>query len=106
MELKSMGLVIDTNFFIDMENKRLSIEKLDGFSSYGEAFIASISAAELLAGVHLASDIAIKLRRSAFVENIIQTIPILDFDEVVARTYSEIYAYFLLPRNKIEFKCS
>lgn len=95
-----MGLVIDTNFFIDIENKRLSIEKIESFSSYGEAFIASITAAELLTGVHLADDIATKLRRSAFVENIIQTIPILDFDEAVARTYSEIYAYFLKPRNK------
>lgn len=95
-----MGLVIDTNFFIDIENKRLSIEKLESFYSYGEAFIASITTAELLIGVHLAGDIAIKLRRSAFVENIIQTIPILDFDETVARTYSEIYAYFLKPRNK------
>jgi predicted nucleic acid-binding protein len=95
-----MGLVIDTNFFIDVENKRLPIEKLESFAPYEEAFIASITAAELLTDVHMAPDIAIKLKRSAFVENIIQTIPILDFDEAVARTYSELYAYFLKPRGK------
>lgn len=95
-----MGLVIDTNFFINLENKRLGFEKIDDFEAYGDAYIASITASELLAGIHLAPDISIKLRRSAFVENILETVPILNFDEKVARTYAEIYAYFLKPRNK------
>jgi tRNA(fMet)-specific endonuclease VapC len=95
-----MGLVIDTNFFIDIENKRLGIEKLNDFSSYGESYIASVTASELLTGIHLANDISIKVRRSAFVERILETIPILNFDEKVARTYAEIYAYFLKPRSK------
>jgi predicted nucleic acid-binding protein len=96
-----MGIVIDTNFFINVENRRLEIEKLNDFSSYGEAFIASITVSELLAGIHLATDISIKLRRSAFVERILETIPILNFDEKIARTYAEIYAYFLKPRSKL-----
>ena len=95
-----MGLVIDTNFFIDIENKRLAIEKLNDYASQGEAYIASVTASELLTSIHLAKDISIKLRRSAFVENILETIPILSFDEKVARTYAEIYAYFIKPRSK------
>ncbi|KTD35960.1 tRNA(fMet)-specific endonuclease VapC [Legionella nautarum] len=95
-----MGLVIDTNFFIDIENKRLEIEKLNDFSSYGDAYIASVTASELLAGIHLSKNISIKLTRTAFVENILEQIPILNFDERVARTYAEIYAYFLKPRSK------
>jgi predicted nucleic acid-binding protein len=95
-----MGLVIDTNFFIDIEKNQLQIEKLDNFSSYGEAYIASVTASELLIGIHLANDISIKLRRSAFVESILETIPLLNFDEKVARTYAEIYAYFLKLRSK------
>ena len=95
-----MGLVIDTNFFIDIENKKLTLEKLDDFSSYEEAYIASVTASELLAGVHLAKDMSIQLRRSAFVESILETIPILNFDEKVARTYAEIYAFFLKPKSK------
>jgi tRNA(fMet)-specific endonuclease VapC len=95
-----MGLVIDSNFFIDIENKRLTIEKLSDFYSYGEAYIAAITASELLTGVHLSQDTAIKLKRSAFVESIIANFPILNFDAKVARTYAEIYAYFLKPRNK------
>ena len=48
----------------------------------------------------MTNDISNKLRRSAFVESILETIPTLNFDEKVARTYAEIYAYFLKPRNK------
>ena len=48
----------------------------------------------------LTHDISIKLRRSAFVESILETIPILSFDEKVARTYAEIYAHFIKPRSK------
>ena len=95
-----MGLVIDTNFFINIENKRLPIDKLNDFAIHGDAYIASITASELLAGIHLAPDISTKLKRSAFVENILETIPILNFDEKVARTYAEIYAYFIKPRSK------
>ena len=94
-----MGLVIDTNFFIDVENKRRLIN-LDKFSDYGGAYISAITVSELLAGVHLASTMEQKIKRSAFVEGIISKIPVLDFNEEVARSYAEIYAYFLKPRNK------
>lgn len=48
----------------------------------------------------MAHDMAIKLKRAAFVERILEMIPSLNFDEKVARTYAEIYAYFLKLRNK------
>lgn len=50
-----MGLVIDTHFFIDIENQRIKIEKLDELSIYGEAYIASITASELLTGIQYGS---------------------------------------------------
>lgn len=96
-----MGLVIDTNFFIDIENNRLPIEKLEQFSSFEGAYIAAISASELLAGIHLAGNLALKLKRSAFVESILQMIPLLDFDERVARTYAELYAHFDLEIKQV-----
>lgn len=95
-----MGLVIDTNFFINVENKRLELNKLEEFYEYGDAYIAAVTASELLVGVHLASSIENRIRRSAFVEGILAKIPILEFDEEVARSYAEIYAHFLKPRNK------
>lgn len=48
----------------------------------------------------MADNISVKLKRSAFVERILETIPLLNFDEKVARVYAEIYAYCLKPRAK------
>ncbi|NDB86852.1 MAG: type II toxin-antitoxin system VapC family toxin, partial [Alphaproteobacteria bacterium] len=45
-------------------------------------------------------EVSIRLKRAAFVENILESIPILGFDEKVARTYAEIYSYVIKKRNK------
>ena len=95
-----MGLVVDTNLLIDAENGRLELEILDSFSGYGDAYIAAITVSELLTGVHLAETTEIRIRRSAFVEGIIANIPVLEFNEEVARCYGELYAHFLRPRAK------
>jgi hypothetical protein len=57
---------------------------------------------ELLLGVHLAKTPAVRIRRSAYVEGIISVMPILDFNQEVARTYAELYAHFIRPRSKKE----
>ena len=94
-----MGLVIDTNVLIDAENGRVNLNDLD-FSDYGDAFIAAITVSELLTGVHLAKTPDSRIQRSAFVEGIIANIPVLAFNEEVARCYGELYAHFLKPRAK------
>ena len=95
-----MGLVIDTNVFIDVENGRVDLNSLDSFSDYGDAYIAAITVSELLTGVHLAKSANIRIQRSAFVEGIIAKIPVLEFNEEVARCYGDLYAHFLRPRAK------
>ena len=94
-----MGLVIDSNVFIDAENGRVNLNDLD-FSDYGDAFIAAITVSELLTGVHLAKTADSRIQRSAFAEGIIANIPVLAFNEEVARCYGELYAHFLKPRAK------
>lgn len=95
-----MGLVIDTNVFINAENGRLDLTSLDTFSDNGDAYIAAITVSELLTGVHLARTADIRIRRSAFAEGIIAKLPVLEFNEEVARCYGELYAHFLRPRAK------
>jgi len=95
-----VGLVIDTNVFIDVENGRMDLNSLDSFSDYGDAYIAAITVSELLTGVHLAKSANIRIQRSAFVEGIIAKIPVLEFNEEVARCYGDLYAHFLRPRAK------
>lgn len=97
-----MGLVIDTNVFIDAENARFDLASLALFTDYGDAFIAAVTVSELLTGVHLAKTADIRIKRSAFVEGIIGKVPVLDFNEDVARAYAEVYSHFIKPRSKKE----
>ncbi len=100
-----MGIVIDTNVFIDAENGRLDLNSLDILSSNGDAYIAAITVSELLTGVHPARTTGIRIQRSAFVEGIIARIPVLEFNVEVARCYGELYAHFLKPRAKSQRQC-
>lgn len=89
-----MGVVVDTNVFIDAENGRLKLDELQTFREE-PVYLAAVTVSELLTGVHLASDADIRVQRLSFVENILQSVPMLDFDKEVARTYAELYAYAL-----------
>jgi len=97
-----MGLIIDTNVFIDAEHHRLVLKELTVLSEYGEAYIAAITVSELLAGVHLAKTLEARIQRSAFVEGVLSAIPCLPFEEAVARTYAELYAHFLKSSPRIQ----
>ncbi|MCF6263294.1 MAG: type II toxin-antitoxin system VapC family toxin [Xanthomonadales bacterium] len=96
-----MGLVVDTNVFINIENGRIELEALNRFSAYGDTFIAAITGAELYLGVHLASNDVNRVRREAFVESILGGVPSLPFNADIARVYSRIYSIFLKPRSKL-----
>ena len=97
-----MGLIIDTNVFIDAEQHRLVLKELTVLSKYGEAYIAVITVSELLAGVHLAKTVDARIQRSAFVEGVLSAIPCLPFEETVARTYAELYAHILQSNPRIQ----
>ncbi len=89
-----MGLIVDTNVFIDAENDRLDLSTLSTLQNQS-VYMAAITVSELLAGVALAKTADEKISRHAFVENIINSLPVLGFDTEVARTYAELYAYAL-----------
>ena len=89
-----MGVVVDSNVFIDAENGQLKLDELKTFQEE-PVYLAAVTASELLTGVHLALDADTRVRRLSFVENILDSVPILDFDKEVARTYAELYAHAL-----------
>lgn len=97
-----MGIVIDTNVFIDAENGRADLSQIASLKHYKYAYIAAVTVSELLAGVHLAEDPGVKIVRSAFVEGILAKIPVLQFDEEVARIYAGIYSYFIKAKGRKE----
>jgi len=55
--------------------------------------IAAITAAELLHGCHRASDPGVRARRFAFVEALLDLIPVLPFGLAEARRHAELWAH-------------
>jgi len=95
-----LGLIVDTNVFIDAENGRFDLNVLSQYGHYGETYIAAITVSELLTGIHMAKTAAVRVRRSAFVEGVLNGVPALDFTPEIARTYAELYAHFLKKRTR------
>lgn len=85
-----MGLMLDTCVLIHAEKNSTSLN-FDQWESYDEVFISVVTVSELLMGVQRANTDARRLKRSAFVEAIIEEIPIIDFTPSTARIHAEIY---------------
>jgi predicted nucleic acid-binding protein len=87
-----MGILIDTNVLIDYERGRLDLtSKIEG-REQEECFISVITASELLHGVWRAKEPHIRSRRSAFVEAILERLPILPTDLSTARIHAQLWA--------------
>lgn len=86
-----MGLMLDTCVFIRAE-KTGSQFNFDNIPADDAVCMSVITVSELLMGVARAESPARKMKRSAFVEAIINTIPIIDFTPKIARIHAEIYA--------------
>lgn len=70
--------IIDTNVFIDAEQGRVHLDKISVLKKYKEAYICAITIAQLLTGVHMAKTADERIKRFAFVQQIIAKIPGLE----------------------------
>ncbi len=86
-----MGLILDTNVFIQAERSQKPID-FSQWQDYDEAFISVITVSELLVGVHRANDENRRLKRATFVESVIANIPALPFDTESARIHAQVFA--------------
>lgn len=84
-----MAVLIDTSVLVNVERRRLSLERAVGER---ERAISVITASELLHGVHRATDDRLRARRQAFVEYLISSIEPLPITITVARAHAEIWA--------------
>ncbi len=90
-----MAHLIDTSVLIALERRRLPLGALAGAVPDGldmPLALAGVTASELLVGVHRADTPERRLRRGAFVEALLETIPVLAFDLRVARTHARLWA--------------
>lgn len=85
-----MARLIDTSVWIALERRGESLSALDEVTN-GEPFaLASITASELLVGVHRAATQEQRERRLDFVESVLDHVPILPFDLVAARAHAQV----------------
>jgi tRNA(fMet)-specific endonuclease VapC len=87
-----VGLVLDTWVLVAAERRAVRFDAL--LESLGEesVAIAAITASELLHGCHRASDPGVRARRAAFVDALLDAIPVLPFGLPEARRHAELWA--------------
>ncbi len=85
-----MGLILDTCIFIHAEKHGINFDK---WQKYGGAYMSSITMSEILVGVHRADTAERRIKRSTFMEAMINSIAVLPFDEECARIHAQIRAY-------------
>ncbi len=87
-----MGVLIDTSVLVDVE--RAGAVAADAVVELGgePAYLAAITASELLHGVHRADSALRRGRRQRFVDAILELVPVLPFDLEAARVHSRIWA--------------
>ena len=97
-----MGTLLDTTVFVELERATRELPGTLAMRTVGdrlqetigideEVGIATITASELLHGVHRASE-QHRARREAFVETTLNAFPTLPFDLVAARVHARIWA--------------
>ena len=80
-------LLLDTTFLIDAEREGSDLD--DAIADDDDVAIAAVTVAELLVGVRLASG-KHKKTRQVYVEEIIDSIPVIAYDKNVAVEHSEL----------------
>lgn len=87
-----MGVVLDTSVLVAAERGAVRFEAL--LESLGEepVAVAAITASELLHGCHRAKDAGVRARRAAFVDALLDAVPVLPFGLPEARRHAELWA--------------
>jgi len=87
-----LAFLVDTSVFIGIERRGLQPEDLDRIAPPQEASLASITASELIVGVYRTTPENRRNRRAAFVERVLDVIPVLPLDLQVARAHARMTA--------------
>ena len=87
-----MAVLIDSNILIKAERGDIDLDKHIEGRETEDFFISVITASELLHGVWRAKDPAVRARRNAYVEAILEALPILPIDLSTARSHAQLWA--------------
>lgn len=87
-----MGLILDTSLLVAAERRTLSLVALLDAVASEPVGIAALTASELLHGCHRAAEAGMRARRFAFVEALLDRIPVYEFGLREARRYADLWA--------------
>lgn len=87
-----MGVIVDTSLLIAAERGALRFDALLASLGSDTVAMAAITASELLHGCHRATDPGIRARRSAYVDALLDLIPVLPFGLAEARRHAQLWA--------------
>ncbi len=90
-----MGVLIDASVLVAAERGQLDFREVARGRAEEPVGIATITASELLHGVHRADTDARRHRREAWVESLLAAIPALPFDLTAARIHARLWAQLL-----------
>lgn len=86
-----MGIVIDTSVLIAAERGQLDLRAALADHSEETFAISAVTASELLHGVHRVAA-ARRAAPEAFVEGLLEQVPVLAFDLITARVHARVWA--------------
>jgi len=87
-----MGVIFDTSVLIALERGALDPDRLVQGREQEPFGISVISAAELLHGVHRADTQKRRIKRSSYVEKVLEHYALYPFELGAARIYAEVWA--------------
>ena len=87
-----MGVILDTSILIAAERQEFEIDSITENREEEIFGLSVISVSELLHGVNRANSLTRRLKRSAYVEKIIELFPIFVFEVSMARIYAELWS--------------
>ena len=90
-----MGVILDSSVLIEAERGHLDIDRFINDRETQPFGLSVITIAELLHGVHRADSEKRRVKRSAYVEKVIELFPIYPFGIDTARVYAQLWATLL-----------
>jgi tRNA(fMet)-specific endonuclease VapC len=87
-----MGIIIDSSILVEAERGTFNLDEFINGREEEPFSLSVITIAELLHGVHRADSSARRIKRSAYVEKIIELFPVYPFDISAARIYAALWA--------------
>jgi tRNA(fMet)-specific endonuclease VapC len=87
-----VGVVLDSSLLIGAERGAVDFERFLKSLKTTPVALAAITAAELLHGCYRARDAGVRARRSAFVDAVLDLVPVLPFGLAEARRYAQLWA--------------